>query len=594
MGDTVLIDETEQNGNLIEEVYFLKSGKKLFDRYKIIEVVGFGGFGILYKANDLFLDKVIAIKEYFPTSLVHRIKNSSFVEAYSSMAEITFLQGKERFLKEAQSMSKFSQHDNIVNIYNYFETNNTAYIIMEYLAGISLKKYLQQKSKLMIDEAESIAIAIIGALEIMHGEKIIHRDVSPDNIFICDNGKIKLIDFGASHFADDTTDAEYTIIIKPGYAPPEQYQSKGKQGAWTDIYALGATLYQVVTGIKPEESINRQVNDSVVSIKTINPLIPDFFCNIIEKCMALNYEVRYKNVNEIKKSITEKRKVKKIDDEISFKKKKRTFVFVYSGVLLLILIATFAYIFFEKSSEANLRPAEITIWVMQNEAGTLDSSFEGMLDNFKEDYPFININVTYINEDDYEKKLDEAFMNNTLPVLFETTNYSLNGKEDKLFSLDRIYSNMILENYYNINNEIQNNEYALPLSLTLPVKYVNLSNSNDEGNQLVDFVNGDISVYYGNTNDYYQINNELKGKYSIESNTNMQAYLYSKFSINKNTYKKQKNAAIRILQYFLEVQEQEIWCIDCEKGVPINVNAVDTYEDVNMEFEPIIAELEIG
>lgn len=138
---------------------------------------------------------------------------------------------------------------------------------MEYLDGCSLKVFLQanreKKKTMSVDTALQITQAVLSGLKAIHEKRIIHRDIKPGNIFLCKDGTIKLIDFGAARFASEDTEKTRTIIITPGYAPAEQYQTKSKQGAYTDIYAAGAVLYEMLTGIKPEESINRKVEDNV-------------------------------------------------------------------------------------------------------------------------------------------------------------------------------------------------------------------------------------------------------------------------------------------------------------------------------------------
>ena len=159
-------------------------------------------------------------------------------------------------------MAKFSQHANIVNVYDYFEANNTAYIVMEYMDGISLKDYLKKMGgKVSPAAALEIIRPVMEALKAIHAEGVVHRDISPDNIFILKNGQVKVLDFGAARLSVGDEEKTLSVVLKPGYAPPEQYRSKSRQGPFTDIYALGATLYRMLTGMAPEESVDRLVDD---------------------------------------------------------------------------------------------------------------------------------------------------------------------------------------------------------------------------------------------------------------------------------------------------------------------------------------------
>ena len=201
-------------------------------------------------------------------------------------------------------MAKFSQHANIVNVYDYFEANNTAYIVMEYMDGISLKDYLKKMGgKVSPAAALEIIRPVMEALKAIHAEGVVHRDISPDNIFILKNGQVKVLDFGAARLSVGDEEKTLSVVLKPGYAPPEQYRSKSRQGPFTDIYALGATLYRMLTGMAPEESVDRLVDDQIVLPSTINPEIDKKLENIILKAMAINAALRFKSIEEMEKAL---------------------------------------------------------------------------------------------------------------------------------------------------------------------------------------------------------------------------------------------------------------------------------------------------
>ena len=224
--------------------------------------MGFGGFGITYRAWDRTLEKKVAIKEYYPNGIVNRVPAEKAVIIYSGSRADEFQNGKVRFLAEARHMARFNTHPHIVNVHEFFEENNTAYIVMEFLEGISYKQYIEDcGGRVDCGTAVGVAVSVLGALRELHKEKIIHRDVSPDNIFLvldapgASQYRVKLIDFGAARFSSGDEEKTLSIILKPGYAPPEQYRNKSKQGPWTDIYAVGAVLYCAITGERPEESV---------------------------------------------------------------------------------------------------------------------------------------------------------------------------------------------------------------------------------------------------------------------------------------------------------------------------------------------------
>ena len=186
-------------GAPIGEVFYLYPGTVLNNRYSIGQVLGFGGFGITYKAWDAKLQTIVALKEYYPTGIVNRTPGTRNVVLFAGNRVKEFDHGLERFVDEAKNMAKFSSHKNIVNVFEYFQENNTAYIVMEFLDGITLSAFLQTNT-VPQETAIEITLSVAAALRDIHESGIIHRDVSPDNIFICHNGNIKLIDFGAARF----------------------------------------------------------------------------------------------------------------------------------------------------------------------------------------------------------------------------------------------------------------------------------------------------------------------------------------------------------------------------------------------------------
>ncbi len=218
--------------------------------YQIESVLGQGGFGITYLARDTNLNQPVAIKEFLPSDLAIRTHDSS-VEPLSDGHTDTFGWGLKRFVTEAQTLAKF-RHPNIVLVYSVFEANNTAYMVMEYVEGRTLEDALRFKRIEGEAEFRRIILALLDGLDLIHKEGFIHRDIKPENIYLRDDGTPVLLDFGSARQAVGGKTRTLTALVSPGYAPYEQYdssrQSEDKQGPWTDIYALGATLYRAVTG----------------------------------------------------------------------------------------------------------------------------------------------------------------------------------------------------------------------------------------------------------------------------------------------------------------------------------------------------------
>lgn len=224
--------------------------------YQIVSVLGRGGFGITYLAKDNNLGQLVAIKEYLPHEFGTRSGDST-VQPISVAQNEVYNWGLERFMSEAQTLAKF-KHPNIVRVLSVFKENNTGYMVMEYEQGEDLSAIYKQKWNLSQAELEDIYYPIIGGLASVHEAGFIHRDIKPANIYIRSDGSPVLIDFGAARQAIGTKTKTLTSMLSIGYAPFEQYNdAQGKQGPWTDIYALGASLHQGITGVKPMESTQR-------------------------------------------------------------------------------------------------------------------------------------------------------------------------------------------------------------------------------------------------------------------------------------------------------------------------------------------------
>ena len=268
------------------DVYMLGIGVTLRNgRYIIGRILGNGGFGITYKAWDTVLSRYVAIKEFYPSGIVNRVPGTTQVVLYAQKRKKEYDSQRKRFWDEAVNTKSFNHdnskfNNNIVDVLDYFEENDTAYFVMEFLDGKPLNTYLKEKGgRLSVEEASGIILKIANALITVHEKGFVHRDVSPDNIFICNDGSVKLIDFGAARFT--VNEEKVSIILKPGYAPVEQYETVNEQGPWTDIYALGATMYHLLVGEKPDESTNRKIRDDVRPPHVVDPSISENLSNTL-------------------------------------------------------------------------------------------------------------------------------------------------------------------------------------------------------------------------------------------------------------------------------------------------------------------------
>lgn len=242
----------------------LSPGSVLAGRYIIGRALGNGGFGITYIAWDSKLSKSATIKEYLPGAFAYRVPGQKTVASYDGESAEKFKAGIAKTLEEGNCLARVNSLDGVVDVYNCIEENGTVYIVMEYLEGQTLKEIMEQRGVFSFEEALDLLTPIIVALSEIHETGIIHRDISPDNIFICDNGKVKLIDFGAARVLLGEDQKSLSIVLKRGYAPREQYLGRSNQGSWTDVYATAATMYRLITGKVPPESLEREAQDNLI------------------------------------------------------------------------------------------------------------------------------------------------------------------------------------------------------------------------------------------------------------------------------------------------------------------------------------------
>ncbi len=242
-----------------DNTFYLEPGTILHAQYRINGVIGQGGFGITYDGTDLKLDMHVAIKEYFPNPMANRQTTVSLEVTCNAGTKGLYEKGMKNFLDEAKNMAKYAGEENFVAVHDYFAENNTAYIIMEFVEGHNLKQYLQQYGRLPIETVMVIIMPVMNALEKIHSKGMIHRDISPSNIMILPDGRVRLLDFGAAKEVSLETVNMTTMsaVFKYGYSPIEQLTHGMKQGPYTDIYALCATIYEMLTGNTPPSPFQR-------------------------------------------------------------------------------------------------------------------------------------------------------------------------------------------------------------------------------------------------------------------------------------------------------------------------------------------------
>lgn len=275
----------------------LAAGAVLKNRYLIGRTLGMGGFGVTYLAKDLQNGKICAVKEYLPVQIAVRDHYSDNIIPSNPNDREIYLSGLDMFAREVAMLSAFSGNDSIVQVWDYFQENDTAYSVMEYLDGVNLKRLARSMGgRLPLEHANEMLYSVGRALEGVHAHGMLHRDVSPENIMVTRDGCFKLIDFGATRYFVGDKSKSLSIVLKPGFAPPEQYSSKGNQGPWTDIYALAATYYLVVGAVQVPEATDRLAGTQYPPLSTIELSFPQAASRPLEKALEINYKNRFQDV----------------------------------------------------------------------------------------------------------------------------------------------------------------------------------------------------------------------------------------------------------------------------------------------------------
>ena len=282
------------------EPYHLAPGTVLAGKYLVGNALGEGGFGITYIGMHTTLNKRVAIKEFYPSGTANRISLTQ-VQVTGGKEEF-FQKGVQRFLDEAKNVAKFSEEDGIVDIIDYFQENNTAYIVMEYLEGETLKQYVYNHGVFPIETLVSLMIPLMNSLSAVHAAGVIHRDISPDNIMYCKN-KLKLMDFGSARYFTNK-ERQMSVILKQGFAPEEQYRTNGVQGPYTDVYALCATIYACITNMVPIGSLDRITNDTLKRPSELGVKIPAYMENALMHGLAVYAKDRTPDIPTLLNEIT--------------------------------------------------------------------------------------------------------------------------------------------------------------------------------------------------------------------------------------------------------------------------------------------------
>lgn len=560
------------------ELYAIQGSTILANRYEILSAIGVGGFSIIYKAYDHEMNSMVAIKEYFPNSIAERLPYTSSVFTRNHEADAKFNYGLISFKKEACRMAKLKGLHNTVNVLGTFDENNTSYIVMELLEGSSLLSYLKAlpdgKFK-DISDAKQIIYSVAEALEYAHTHNILHRDVSPDNIFLCKDGKVKLLDFGAAR--EITTNEDFSVVVKSGCTPPEQYRKNGKQGVWTDLYALGATFYRMLTGIYPEAAPDRAGGQDCLPPSAINSDIPEYIDALILRCLAYDHTLRLSKASEVM-NVLRREVVVPSPYKVRIKNKRIRAISYSMLTICLALFLTVSMIVLGKSETLyTVRIDACKLYIEVPMYFSSESGLTAVKEDFQSIYPQIDIEFV-----DVGTKLDRADI-----FLFtgDTANCAALEKIRKVketenvcfvtlaYDTTLIYWNMEKAFYEGINinssKDISSKYYA------------------DSCEDFLDVANT-FCAYQGNISLYRTIQQSLYGMYKIFP-TEVELSPVQ-FSVASGLSENQENAAMRFLLYLMSERAQKILFINHEGLIPAEEHQYEHFFEIYSELATLKSE----
>ncbi len=390
--------------------FMLQPGMRVWGRYLIGTILGIGGFGVTYKAFDTRLSSVVAIKEFFPQNLASRMPGETELSLFTGETFKNYEIHKQRFIEEGKNLAKFTGDAHIVNVLDSFEDNRTAYIIMEYLDGCTLKEYMARcGGTIEFNRASEIMKDLLEGLKSIHLKGIIHRDISPDNIHILNSGNVKILDFGAARFA---AKEEWTqsVVVKKGYAPPEQYRNNMRQSPQTDLYAAGATYYKMLTGKTPEESIERTEKDTLQRPSKLKEGIDAQTDKFIMKAVALKPELRFKDADAMMLALSGATGFDYPEEELKKIKRRQRGMVAVAILMVCSVLGIMGYriangqsalpqviTLGETLADKNIQPDTITLWVddYDNETGL----YTQLANEFMQEYPEHEVVVEIMNWD---------------------------------------------------------------------------------------------------------------------------------------------------------------------------------------------------
>lgn len=603
-----------EQGSGQEQAYQLAPGTVLHKRYIIGVSIGIGGFGITYKAFDAMLRMIVAVKEFYPAGLVNRGGGEKKVGIFSGEKKAEFQKQLARFLEEARNMALFSKEQDIVNVYDFFEENQTAYIIMEYVDAPLLKEELK-KRRFSQEEAGGYMLALLEALQKVHSNHIIHKDISPDNIFLTGPDAVKLFDFGAARLQG--TERTEAVVVKAGYTPPEQYTSQDEQSLSMDIYAAGAVFYEMLTGVKPVDSRDRVIKDELKGLKEYNVRADEYLQRIIFKAMALEPRLRFQTAGEFKEALIHHKKVRVPQEEIRKNRRiKRILAAVLSMVVLLAggTLALSLTVFSGRGriDVAKLKEAELSIWLPVADAAAGETLVKTLQESAARVCPQLTVNARMVPKEEYAAAVQQAAQQGSLPDVFCT-----DGQDGAFWDagycaeLGRLLRTMDLSEYLHLDDLKEEGEvYELPTVMQAGIVYGSEWKAKDAQEAVeLDTLSGQKErLGYADTEGVYErfqnlddplafIVGDLSDMDQVEAVTveavpsvdftaaalveeeQLVGCMEQKYAVKKSADKNRQDAGMTLLSLLFSEGVQSAAYMDNRDGLPLNRTVLKSYQE---------------
>lgn len=564
----------------------LYPGTILYDRYAIGTVEGFGGFGVTYRAWDNKLGIPVAVKEYFNNKVLRRIPGESNAEIQSGK-EQQYEKEMERFLLEAKYTAQFRDYPEFVEVYDIFRANGTAYMVMELLHGCTLlQKMHDNGGRISWEYAADIMKKVADAAGRLHESGIVHNDISPDNIYICNNGDVKLLDFGAADFPDAEWSEEKRL--KPGFAPPEQYNAECRTDCRSDVYALSATAYYAMTGELPDESTSRIYEDKQLPASKYNEDIPTYIDKALKRGMDTDRRLRFRTANEFRRALNGKGRIADSEQIIKFRKIMRTALLALFVILFCFTVVFLGKKYTEKKNRAFLTDTSIEVWIpVRDDDKDSITIYSDMSREFVTDYPQVEVVIKAVPEKEYGTMINESIeIGDEGPSLI--LKCTTGSAAVRAADISDIYEFINKEDYVFFD---ESNLFSIPLGFNVPVIYDNSSMLDEEQKNEITgdidvFLSGGKKLYIGTVTDYQNIQKKLIGSYiMLQPSESYKIMCYTdEWMVNDNISEEKKNASIRLLSYWLGETSQDIMHIQNRKSLPVNRNELDIYTQVNGEM----------